>query len=160
MCLIPDTYRPRRADGKEGCFRKFCRNAQTVQGFNFSFDLFPVVQGIHIGILRFIIAGDFFAQADIVLGGTQLRFQIKPCRFLPETLYQLVVEQTVGEGDFGRGVPGDPTANSSGFCKNTVNAGILQHICAQKSRKTSADNQHICGFAFFQRFKAHRLRSF
>ena len=142
--LPGETHSPRHRKRQRQVRHKLRAKTQTIQRGQLLLQLFSAVRAVDKGILLRKITIYSLAQGSVALQCRNIGLQIEPGFFRSESLNELVVDQTVLGGDFGRGAPRSSAADPAGFHKDAVHPGLGKLVRTQQTRYPSADDQHIC----------------
>ena len=140
-------WEPHRAHGRKGQgrpFRQFRRKPQGLQGAYLLLQLFPVVQGVDVGVLFLEAAVDVPAQCPVLFQRRLVSRQIQPCLLRAEPPDQLVVEEPVLGGDFGGGALGCAAADMIRLYQQDLCPCLGQFPGAEQACQPAADYQNVC----------------
>ena len=98
---------------------------------------------INVIVLRFKAAVDPLAHAPVHRDRLLVGAQIQRRRLGTEAAEQLIVQQPVLRGDFGRRAGGDAGGDPVRFDEQHIHACVREQARAEQSRDAAADDQHI-----------------
>ena len=144
LCLCPIPYRPLGRNGQGQLVGKFGISSDALQGVEFLFDFSFGIGGINIVVGDFKIARDLFCQRFVALCRRTLGIILQAGGVPVKLTDQLIVDQSVTDGDFCRRSKRHPLQYAVLFDQYIVYISLLQFSRAQYARNSPANDQHVC----------------